>query len=145
MIPHEHFYTLRMSQFLDPALIDERVNWEYYDYLWVGEGYIFSDILQLEDDPERTRAISIDLLDFPAAEEVLRCLGLPLHRNVNQSDVDQILGQPFARKRFVADRYSVHYMVNTPDRYEVSCTFFDAGGLVWVVVIARDAVMQANV
>ncbi len=140
MITHDAFYPIRLSQFMAPEQIDERVDWEYYDEVWVGEGYIFTDVLQLERDPWYTRAISIDLIDCPAADLILSRLDLPLRAAMGQAAVDRVLGMPRARERMVADRYSVEYTVDTPDAYTIDCTFLDKGGLVWVVILVRDDV-----
>ena len=81
MIPHWVFEKIRLHSFVNDDLIDQLENWEYLGLIWVGEGcYGFSDCLQLETSPGKTRCLHLDLNEMPPniSAAILEFIELPI-------------------------------------------------------------------
>src|SRR5689334_18518397 len=59
------FSKLRLSKYLPSEEFEEVSSFEFMDEVWVGEIAGFTQILQLESDPEVTRSVQIDLRNDP--------------------------------------------------------------------------------
>jgi len=137
MISHDRFGALRLDQFLPDAQIEELRDWEFMEHLWVGEAIGFSEWLRLEDEPDVLRSLAIDFGEFPnsAVEEVLRAIDLPIRGGMTFEQLRDVLGEPYKKERFVANRVTYEFFSQEPHPYEVSCTVLNEGGLVYLVVM----------
>jgi hypothetical protein len=139
LVTYVEFGRLRLADFLpDPAAIEALADWEYMDDLWIGEGFGFSEFLRLEDDPEVVRSIALDLTALPheVTTAILDTLRLPLAPGMHIDEVRMRLGQPRKAEHFVDDRTSYSFTCGGRDRYEISCTFGETAGLIYVSVLA---------
>ena len=136
MISHDRFGKLRLVQFRPDADIAKLDNWEFEDYLWVGEAVRFSEWLRLEDEPETLRSLAIDFAEFPkkAAAEVLRAIDLPVQPRMHFDELRELLGEPVEEYQFVKDRVSYQFIIGPP-KYKVSCTVLKKDGLTYLVVM----------
>jgi hypothetical protein len=139
LVTYVEFGRLRLADFLpDPAAIESLADWEYMDDLWIGEGFGFSEFLRLEDDPDVVRSIALDLTALPrqVTTAILDTLRLPLAPGMHPDEVRMRLGEPRKVEQFVDDRISYSFTCGERDRYEISCTFGEAAGLIYVSVLA---------
>ena len=139
LIPYATFGRLRLADILPRDMEAEpRIDWEYMEDLWVGEGFGFTEFLRLEEDPEVVRSAAVDLAELPPAVSaaVLDALRLPLAPGMRLGDVNARLGEPESVERFVPDRTTYNFTCGVGDRYAVSCTIHETGGLVYVTVLA---------
>lgn len=137
LIPHDQFGRLRLIQFLSDVDLAELENWEFENQLWIGEAHGFSEWLRLEDDPEVLRSLAIDFAELPAhaAKSVLRTIDLPMRRGMSLEDLDRLFGPRIAEYSFVEDRLTCVYLTPEPNRYRISCTVLNDGGLSYLVVM----------
>lgn len=141
---HEQFAGLRLHQFLPAAAVAPLANWEYLEHSWVGEGHVFTCVLQLQAEPGRTRAINIDLCETAdRAEEVgarlLEAVGLPLQRGMDLQTIVERLGGvlPVREFAFATDRRTYEFQLGGGDprrTYELLCTITHVGGLIFVTM-----------
>lgn len=134
-IPYADFARIRLAHFLPGAEIQALRNWEYLGQFWVGEGYGFTNVMQLESKPNETAAILIALTYLPELvhQQVLAAVGLPLHRGMQSSEVTSVLGTTPTPHQYVNDRTTYEYQCGDPP-YTVSCTCLHDGGLIFVEV-----------
>jgi hypothetical protein len=130
MIGHEGFARLRLAPFRPDVEVVALSGFEFLERRWVGEGIGFSEWLRLEDDPEELRSLAIDFAEFPsgAAAAVLAAIDLPLRPGMRLDDIRGVLGGA------VEDRVSHEFTVDSPARYNISCTVLHEGGLTYLVV-----------
>lgn len=126
-----------MSLFLPASEIVELTDWEYLDALWIGEGYGFSSFLRLTSDPEILRSLTIDFSEFPplACKAILDVIHLPLSKGMTLEEIQEVLGPPNFKYRYVDDRISYDFKLRVPSEYSFSCTVLDVGGLTYVEVL----------
>ena len=130
LIPYADFADLRLVHFVPPeAEVVDLSDWEYEDDVWVGEAIGFTEWLRLQDEPEILRSISLDLSDLSAevSDAILRRIGLPLQRGMDQDAVDAVLGSATATTHILSDRHTAEYSVGSRFPYTVSCTFAERG------------------
>src|SRR5690349_15839343 len=97
LIAPDRFGTLRLDDLVPANWPREpRVDWEYEEDLWVGEGTGFTEVLALAEAPADTRAVALDLVELPAAiaSAALRRLALPVAPGANAAAVRAALGEP---------------------------------------------------
>ncbi len=137
MISSSQFGKLRLAQFRPNDEIVELTDWEYMDAVWVGEAIGFSEWLRLEEEPEQLRSLAIDFSEFPEAiaSAVLQAIDLPIRSGMRSEELIAVLGKPLEEQRFVKDRVSYEFALAEPQRYDVSCTVLNEGGLCYVVVM----------
>jgi len=138
MISYKEFGFLRLAAFLPEAELAELDDWEFEDEVWVGEALGFSEWLRLKSDPDVLRSLAIDFAEFPAdaARFVLQELELPIQPGMSLVELDQILGPRVAKQQYLSDRISCDYLTPEPNRYRISCTVLNDGGLTYLVVMA---------
>jgi hypothetical protein len=51
------------------------------------------------------------------------------------SDLTSLFGAPVSHYEYVPDRITYEYLTAKPNRYRVSCTVLNEGGLTYVVVM----------
>ncbi len=129
---YDTFARLRLTDFLPAEKIDVCDDWRYLGHVWVAETDVWTGFFRLSTDPDRVRAITLDLAELPAstAARMLGALGIPLQAGMRLDEVVSILGQPVETHRFVEDRLS-HEFVIGPPRYTTSCTIHDREGLIY--------------
>jgi len=137
MIPHAEFHALRLSRFRPEAEITQLEDWEYKGRIWVGEAIVFSEWLRPADDSEVLGSLAIDFAEFPgpAAEQVLRAIGLPIRCGMGLEDLKVVLGEPVRTLRFVAEQVTYEFLTAEPEPYKVSCTVQEDGGLSYLDVM----------
>ena len=137
MISHSKFHALRLSQFRKDAEIAELENWEYYERIWVGEAIKFSEWLRPVDDPEALGSLAIDFNEFPkpAANRVLKAIGLPIRPGMSLEELKAVLGDPVKTLRFVPEQTTYNFLTAEPESYAVSCTVQKEGGLSYLTVM----------
>ena len=141
MIGFAEFGKLRLSQFLDPGEVDELEDWEYMERYWVGEACGFTEFLQLEDDPDVTRSIALDMEKIPDStlQAILRALDLPLQPGMSLDRICQELrNEPSRTEVFAADRKTYEFKIGGERPYDISCTLLNDGGLVYLTIMQRD-------
>jgi hypothetical protein len=139
MIPHRRFHSLRFSDFAPRSRIIPLKGWEYLDRYWVGEAIGFSAFLRLEDDPDKTRCISVDFAMLPKKirEAIFAKLDLSLEKGQDLKSLVDLFGKPKQRLVFVEDRTTYEFVHKAPDPYGISCTVLKNGGLVFCDVVAK--------
>jgi hypothetical protein len=137
MISYAQFGSMRLASFRPDVRVAELNDWEFEDHLWVGEAVGYSEWLRLEEQPEVLRSLSLDFAEFPkpAAERVLRHIGLQLQAGMTLDELRNILGEPARVYRFVPDRVTYEFLTTGQLRYKVSCTVLQEGGLKYLVVM----------
>lgn len=136
MISHDVFSRLRLSDFVDPALIDEVDNWQFLGKSWFGEVYGFTQWLRPHSAPDELGAMSLDLADLPATVS-LACLGelaVPLAPGMRLANVKAALGDPVGQKKYRDDRTSYKFRTRGRQRYDIACTILDGGPLNFVEI-----------
>ncbi len=136
-VSHAQFARIRLKDFVQEAEVVPLRDWEYLDRRWVGEGSGFTCVLRLEDAPEETKAIELDLVALPHSVQraMLDAIGLPLRRGMSADHVHMLLGTPIKRYNFVADRTTEEFVCGTPI-YTIDCTCLHDGGLIFISVVA---------
>jgi hypothetical protein len=149
MICYEAFAKLRLAQFFPPgAEIARLEGWEFMGRVWVGEAIGFTEFLRLRDDPEITRSVALDLADLkPAtAAVILSEMEIPVSKGMSMPMARSSLQcVPIADKRFRDDRHTFDFEIGRAEKFDISCTFLDDGGLVYVVVMRHDYMMTSRV
>jgi hypothetical protein len=137
MIPYSEFGVLRLSQFRPDAEISELEDWEYEDRDWVGEAVGFSEWLRPADTPEVLGSLSLDFGEFPRpdADRVLTAIGLPVRPGMGFEDLRAVLGEPVETLRFGPSKVTYEFLTPEPQRYKVSCTVKQEGGLSYLNVM----------
>ncbi len=137
LIAHEDFGKLRLHQFLKRG-IRKVENWEFMDDIWVGEVVRATAVLQLERDPEVTRAVEVDLgaLSEKVRSAMLGAIGLPLEQGMSLKQLAALLGKPVKSYGFFPDRKHHDFKVGMRCRYTVSCIVLAKGGLIDATVLA---------
>jgi hypothetical protein len=137
MIGHEGFARLRLAPFRPDVEVVALSGFEFLERRWVGEGIGFSEWLRLEDEPEELRSLAIDFAEFPpgAAAAVLAAIDLPLRPGMRLDDIRGVPGGAVEEQRLLhEDRVSHEFTVDSPARYNISCTVLHEGGLTYLVV-----------
>ena len=135
MIPLVAFRRLRLRQFV----VDEPVplsDWEFLNRTWVGEALGFTEWLRPAEEPESLGALSIDLAEVPSecSAAVLSRLELPLAPGMTLGQISALLGPPLREETFQSDRTTFYFVTGEADRYTISCTVREPGGLIYLVV-----------
>jgi hypothetical protein len=142
MISYEGFGRLRLATFLEPeAEIVRRDNWEFMDCWWLGDGHKFSEFLRLCNDPDVTRSVAVDFRDLTAGEAsaIMSAVSLPLSHGMTRDDICRVLNtEPLGMQQFCADRKRLKFTVGDAEKYYLSCTVLNEGGLIYVVVMRED-------
>jgi hypothetical protein len=142
MITHHELAPLRLKDFLPQTDRIEAVDgWEFMDNVWLGEVYGFTEWLRLREDSEVLRLVSLDLadLDQEVADRILSILQLPLEYGMEPDEVNQVLGAPAGQVQPVPHRITYEYLLGNRDKYYISATIDQLDGLVYLVVIAKEA------
>ena len=142
MITHHELAPLRLKDFLAQTAEIEAVDgWEFMDKMWLGEVYGFTEWLRLREDPEVLRSVSLDLadLDQEVADRILSTLQLPLEYGMEPEEVNAVLGAPAGQVQMVPHRITYEYLAGNGDKYYISATIDRLDGLVYLVVIAKEA------
>lgn len=144
MLEHTDFYTLRLSQFAAADDIVSLSDWEYLGRLWIGEAIGFNEWLQLEADPDRTRAVALELGRLPAGVEaaILARLRLPIRAGMSDDEVRRQFGEPAMIERFVQDRHTLCYELSEPAPYALTFTIHHTAGLTYITLVAHDEEMR---
>jgi hypothetical protein len=119
MLTHNEFQKLRLSQFVDAREITELVDWEFLGHEWVGEAIGFTEWLRPRSSPDLLGSIALDLGELPTqvAEACLSCIGLPLRRHMTRSQLVDLFGEPLRTFRFLEDRATHEFRIDTTDPY----------------------------
>jgi hypothetical protein len=142
MITHHALAPLRLKDFLPQTAEIEAVDgWEFMDQVWMGEVYGFTEWLRLRDDPQVLRSVSLDLayLDQEVADRILETLQLPLEYGMELAEVNDVLGPPAGQLPLVPERITYEYLAGDREKYYISATIDHQDGLVYLVVIAKEA------
>lgn len=142
MITHQALAPLRLEDFLPQTAEIEKVDgWEFMDQVWMGEVYGFTEWLRLRDDPQVLRSVSLDLayLDQDVADRVLETLQLPLEYGMGLEEVNHVLGPPAGQRPLVPGRITYEYLAGNRDKYDISATIDQQDGLVYLVVMMKEA------
>ena len=141
-ISYADFGRLRLSSFFPVGTeIAPLEDWEFMDCSWVGEAIGFTEFLRLWNDPKVTRSISIDFTEIPAsaAEAILIELALPLRSGMNSTEVSANLdAEVCSTSVFDPRRFTHDFVWGSDDPFEISCTFEDTVGLVYLVIMRPD-------
>ena len=135
MIEHKSFKKLRLHRFASDVV--ELQGWEFMGREWIGEAIGFSEWLRPSDDPDSLGSLAIDLRDLPLeiSSAMLSALGLQLRSGMTLEEVRNVLGEPVLVETFVESRKSYEFVVGAVERYSVSCTILNDGGLCYLVVM----------
>lgn len=108
--------------------------------VWIGEAIGFSEWLCPEDQPNQLQSLALDVLELPSegCNEVLRALDLRIRAGVSVDQIYTVLGTPRDTYEFVPDRKSYEFDYGDGDKYLVSCTVRNEGGLSYLVVMTVD-------
>lgn len=148
MIPYSDFAALRFVEFTraEPSLVVyEHGNWIFMGRTWIGEGLgAFSDFLRPEERPDEVGAITLDLQNLPLSvqESIFSRLHLPIRMHETKSALINQLGLPRQTNRYVEDRLSLDFLVGKRWRYLVTCTVHEEHGLLFVVVMRQDMLVD---
>jgi hypothetical protein len=115
-------------------------DWEWMGGFWYCDAIGFTWFGRLREVPDETGGLEIDLVALPEREatSILVTLQLPLHAGMRYDAIAPILGEPFKMLTFVRDRKTYKFRVGLHQRYHVSCTVRDDGGLIFISVIRED-------
>jgi len=142
MITHQELASLRLEDFLPQTAEIEAVDgWAFMDQVWMGEVYGFTEWLRLRDDPQVLRSVSLDLayLDQDVADRVLSTLQLPLEYGMELEEVNDVLGPPAGQLPLVPNRVTYEYLAGNREKYYISATIDQQEGLVYLVVMTKEA------
>jgi len=136
VIGHDDFAKLRLSDFIDPALIDEFDNWKFLGRSWFGEVYGFTQWLRPHSAPNELGALSLDLATLPEAVS-LACLGelvIPLAPGMKLANVKAAIGTPIEQKKYRDDCTSYQFRTRGRQRYDIVCTILDGGPMTFIEI-----------
>ena len=136
LISYGAFGKLRLCSFLRRGVVDLE-NWEFDGRRWIGEAYVFTEVLRLERDPTIVRAVSVDLIELPRAPRtaLLEALGLPLRRGMQLDELTVLFGRPRRSCAFVDDRTTYEFRIGRRWRYRLHCVLLHDGGLIYVQLL----------
>jgi hypothetical protein len=138
---YDDFSKLRLDQFCSGEISSTGAAiWEWMDGAWYCDAIGFSWFGCLEDMPDQTGCMEVDLLDLPQHESqaILSAIGLPLTAGMRLEAVEHALGAPIEVMSFVDDRNTYVFQVGPEDSYIVDCTIQDDAGLIFVSVLRED-------
>jgi hypothetical protein len=141
LIPYSELAKLRLRQFCQSDIAEsDSPDWEWMGGLWYCDAVGFTWFGRLREVPDETGGLEIDLSALPERESagILAALHLPLHAGMSYDAITAILGEPFKTRTFVRDRKRYEFRVGLHQRYYVSCTVRDDGGLIFISVIRKD-------
>ncbi|HET9396399.1 MAG TPA: hypothetical protein VFO36_10110 [Nitrospiraceae bacterium] len=138
MLTHDEFGELRLADFAPRERIRALADWEFLGRMWVGEAIGFSEWLRPHDRQNVLESLALDMEDLSeqVVDQVLSRLRLPLRRGMTRSELVRLLGRPVETHVFADDRKTFEFRHGEPDRYLVSCTVLNDGGLTYVAVTA---------
>ncbi|MBI4719512.1 MAG: hypothetical protein HY763_17080 [Planctomycetes bacterium] len=133
MIPPTKFRELRLRKFVNPRDVAELNDWEFLGHVWVGEAVGFTEWLRRAEEPDELGCVSIDFngLSCQTSAAMLGALELTLRSGMSRTEVERVLGHPFAEDKFVAGRVSLEF---TYQSYYMIATLDDTGGLTHLTV-----------
>ena len=139
MISHKQFGKLRLSQFAPEKDITPLEDWEFMGRLCVGEAIGFSEWLRLKRTDKVLRSLALDFAELPkkVVKAVLEKLGLPLQPGMNIDQIQTVLEKPKSTETFTKDRKTYDFVYGKQEKYWVSCTVLNKGGLTYLVVMTR--------
>lgn len=137
MILYKSFGELRLVQFLPDEQIEELLDWEFMDRIWVGEAIGFSEWLRLKDDSSKLCSLAISFSELPelAVVKILNKIGLPIQRGMTIEQLAVVLGKPHNSEHFCDDRITYEFHLGELQPYEISCTVLNEGGLNYLVIM----------
>jgi hypothetical protein len=139
IISFGEFEKLRLQDFFEKHDIQNLERWEFMGDLWIGDAVGFTEWLRLEKEPTKTRSISVDLRkhDNDILNRIFSTLKLPLKKGQKIEDLAAIFGQPVGFDKFVADRINYDFEIGKIEKFTISCTILNEGGLIYFVMMRK--------
>jgi hypothetical protein len=140
IISHKEFGKLKLNQFLNKKNITKLRNWRFMEDSWFGEAYIFTEFLRLYKSPFKTKtktksiSLELDRLGESTANKIIQKLGLELEEGMTIQEISNQFKSPvFTCAQ--EDRISYEYIIGNKEKYYLSCTVFEKGGLNYIVMM----------
>lgn len=137
IIKYDNFYNLKLEDFIPDKenirILDE---WEFMNAIWHGESVGFTEWVQLTGDIKE-KSISLDLNDLPntSIHKIFSALKLNVRKGMAKDDIIKLFGQPENIESYVSDRVSFEYIIGLSEKYYLSLTITDNGGLIYLVTM----------
>ncbi len=145
MISYTEFGKLRLNNYLDNDEIERCEDFYFMEDTWAGLTAGFTEWLQLEDEPDVTRSVSLDLDELAAdvQEKMLTKLELPVHKGMNRENILGIFGTPVSIDTNAGDRESFEYLAGATEKYYLSFTVHESDGLIYIVMMNTEAAINS--
>ncbi|MDF2178339.1 hypothetical protein P2G88_08755 [Aliiglaciecola sp. CAU 1673] len=131
MLPHKHFFSLRLAQFLAPETIETFDSWRFMGRDWLGEAFGATEFLRSKKHPDELRLIALDMVELPLhkVDEILGRLGLALRPGMDEQEIIALFGSPQKVHDFLPYRETLDYHISNPEPYQMSLTLIKDQGL----------------
>ena len=133
IITAQAFRRLRLKDYFPDSEIALFSDWEFEDRLWVCESIGFTQWLRPHDAPEDTEYISLELETLPKRQvrHVIDQLKLDIEPGVEIKKVKDQFGEPSKEYVFTPNRKTFEFEVGEVDRFILSFTLLNDGGLTY--------------
>ena len=144
IIAYQEFHNIRLSDFYAGPDYREVENYDFMGEQWVGELSGFNTFLRLINEPDETRAISLDFTkdDGGMITKVLDALHLPIRSACTEADLAALFGEPHKRLRLAKDTVTIDYIIGEEFKYYLSYTLHNINGLMYLDIMNEEKVIK---
>lgn len=145
LIPYENFSKLRLKQFLGKnADIDDMEDTEWMGGVWISEAIGITGFRRLETTPEEMGGLEIVFSEISEKEAlaILDAIRLPLRPSMTFEEVCSVLGEPDKVEALTGEWKNYDYRIGSPYSYCISCSIYNAGGIMGLAVIRSDVLAK---
>ena len=144
-VSYSEFSRLRIEAFCGGSI--DRTGaaiWEWMGGEWYCDAIGFTWFGCLDEMPNETGCLEIDLADLPRneSEAILAAIRLPVSAGMNLEAVTEVFGEPLRVESFVDDRNTYVFQAGLAEPYRVDCTIQDTDGLIFVSVVRADVLKR---